>query len=112
MGLGNPAGLRRLPHIRAHVLSSQGQSSPGLPLLSRATAAQIIFLSHEVGDILTVATNREVKTFPGLLLLHSINKNMNGCCLLSIYYVPDTALGDVLVGNLYNIDKGTEALRD
>lgn len=103
MGPGRP------PDIQAHVLSSQRQSSPGLPLPSRATGCpDIFFISNEDRKSL-MATNGVVRTFHTLLLLRSIHTDTDGCYLLSIYYVPDTALGGIFKDNIYNIDKGPEA---
>lgn len=59
-----------------------------------------------------MATNGVVRTFLTLLLLHSIHTGTDGCYLLTIHYVPDTALGGIFKDNIYNIDKGHEAQRD
>lgn len=59
-----------------------------------------------------MATNGVVRSFPTLLLLHSIHTDTDGCYLLSIYYVLDNALGGIFKDNIYNRDKGHEAQRD
>jgi len=59
-----------------------------------------------------MATNGVVRTFPTLLLLHSIHTDTDGCYLLSIYYVLDNALGGIFKDNIYNRNKGHEAQRD
>ena len=98
LGSGKSAGLGRLPHIRDLALSSLRQKSPGSPRPSRVASCPdfFFFISNEDGTTLRMA-NGKVRAFHTLLLLYHINKNTNGCYLLSIYFVPGTALDDVLI---------------